>query len=103
MIVDDFNTTLSPKDMLSRQKPNKEILEHDKFINKVDLPVIYRTFSQTQNIIPSSQNFVKVSPKLSAYLGHKSSLYKYKKIEIIPCILPGDHGLKLVYKQQSKE
>jgi hypothetical protein len=28
-------------------------------------------------------------------LGHKASLSKYKKIEIIPCILPDHNELKL--------
>jgi hypothetical protein len=30
-------------------------------------------------------------------IGHKTSLNKYKKIEIIPCILPDHHGLRLVF------
>jgi hypothetical protein len=29
------------------------------------------------------------------YLGHKASLSKYQKIEIIPCILSDHNGLKL--------
>jgi hypothetical protein len=47
----------------------------------------YRTFSKTDNI-----------------LGHKASLSKYKKIEIIPCILSDHNALKLEldYKNNSK-
>jgi hypothetical protein len=33
--------------------------------------------------------------KIDHILGHKASLSKYKKIEIIPCILCNQHTLKL--------
>jgi hypothetical protein len=33
--------------------------------------------------------------KIDHILGHKASLSKYKKIEIIPCILPVQNELKL--------
>jgi hypothetical protein len=35
------------------------------------------------------------SLKLIIFLGHKASLSKYKKTEIIPCILPDHNALKL--------
>ena len=31
-------------------------------------------------------------------IGHKTNLNRYEKIEIIPCILPDHHGLRLVFK-----
>jgi exonuclease III len=33
--------------------------------------------------------------KIDHIIGHKASLSKYKKIEIIPCILPDHNSLKL--------
>jgi hypothetical protein len=33
--------------------------------------------------------------KIDHIIGHKTSLNKYKKIEIIPCILSDQHGLRL--------
>jgi hypothetical protein len=37
------------------------------------------------------------SPKLTIYLVTKSDLNRYKKIEIIPCILSDHHGLRLIF------
>jgi hypothetical protein len=34
-------------------------------------------------------------PKIDDILGHKASLTKYKKIEIIPCIFSDHSGIKL--------
>jgi hypothetical protein len=47
-------------------------------------------FTQNPHNIHSSQHPIEPSPKL-----HKASLRKYKKIEIIPCILSGHNALKL--------
>jgi hypothetical protein len=45
--------------------------------------VAHGTFSKTDNI-----------------LGHKASLNKYKKIEIIPCILSDHNALKVELQQK---
>jgi hypothetical protein len=39
--------------------------------------------------------------KIDYRLGHKASLSKYKKIEIIPCILSDHNGLKLEINNKS--
>jgi hypothetical protein len=39
--------------------------------------------------------------KIDNILGHKASLSKYKKIEIIPCILSNHNALKLKLKNQN--
>ena len=44
IIVGDFNTPLTPMDMSSRQKINKETQALNDTIDKVDLLDIYRTF-----------------------------------------------------------
>jgi hypothetical protein len=38
---------------------------------------------------------MELSPKFDFILGHKASLSKYKKIEIIPCILSDQNSLKV--------
>jgi hypothetical protein len=48
-------------------------------------------FIQILHNIHSSQQLIEPSPKLR----HKASLSKYKKIEIIPCILSDHNALKL--------
>jgi len=37
------------------------------------------------------------SPKNDHIIDHETALNKYKKIEIIPCILSDHHGLRLVF------
>jgi hypothetical protein len=37
------------------------------------------------------------SPKINHIIGHKATINRYKKIEIIPCILLEHHGLRLVF------
>jgi hypothetical protein len=40
-------------------------------------------------------------PKIYHILGHKASLRKYKKIEIIPCILSDHNALKLEFNNKN--
>jgi exonuclease III len=61
----------------------------------MDLADVYRIFH------PSSAQYTFFSAangtfsKMDHILGHKASLSKYKKIEIIPCILSDHSALKL--------
>jgi hypothetical protein len=51
-------------------------------------------FIQLLHKLHSSQQPTEPSPKLINILRHKASLSKYKKIEIIPCILSDQNALK---------
>jgi hypothetical protein len=60
----------------------------------MDLTDIYRTFH------PKIKECTFSAPqgtfsKIDHIIGHKPTLNKYKKIEIIPCILSDHHGLRL--------
>jgi exonuclease III len=87
VVAGDFNTPLSPIDRSSRQKINKDILELNHTIDQMDLADVYRIFHP----ISTQYNFFAAAHgtffKTDHILGHKASLSKYKKIEIIPCIL----------------
>jgi exonuclease III len=91
----DFNTPLSSIVRSSKQKINKEILDLTYTIDQMDLVVVYRTFH------PTSTQYTFFSPvhgtfsKTDHTLGHKASLSKYKKTEIIPCILSDHNAIKL--------
>jgi hypothetical protein len=93
--VGDLNTPLSPIDRSSKQKVNKEILELNHTIDQMNVADIYRIFH------PTSAQYTFVSAahgtfsKTDHILGQKASLSKYKKIEIIPCILYDHSALKL--------
>jgi exonuclease III len=89
--------------MSSKQKINKEILELNHNIDQMDLTDVYRVFHPTaaQYIFFSAAH--GTLSKIDHILGHKASLSKYKKTEIIPCILSNHNTLKLEKKKKQKQ
>ena len=86
IIVGDFKTPLTPMDRSTEQKIKKEKQTLNDTINQLDLIDIYRTFHpKTMNFTIFSSAHVNFS-RIDHILGHKSSLGKFKKIEIIPSI-----------------
>ena len=86
IIVENFNTPLTPMDRSPKQKINKETQTLNDTIDQLDLIDIYRTFHpKTMNFTFSSSAHGTFS-RIEQILGHKSSLGKFKKIEIIPSI-----------------
>jgi hypothetical protein len=61
----------------------------------MDLVDVYRTFHPTSTQYTFSSAAHGTFSKIDHILGHKASLSKYKKIEIIPCILSDHNALKL--------
>ena len=61
IIVEDFNTSLIPKDRSSRQKINKETQALNDTIDQIDLIDICRTFSrlQLQFLLKCTQNILQ--------------------------------------------
>ena len=92
IIVGDFNTSLTPMDRSSKQKINKETEALNDTIDQIDLIDIYRTFH------PKTADYTVFSSahgtfsRIDHILGHKSSLSKFKKIEIISSIF-SDHNV----------
>jgi hypothetical protein len=87
--MEDFDTSLSSIDRSSKQKINKEILDltfHPTSTQYTFFSAAHRTFSKIDHI-----------------LGNKASLSKYKKIEIIPCILPDYNAIKLELNNKNKD
>jgi hypothetical protein len=91
----DLNTPLSPTDRSSKQKINKEILELNHIIDQMDLADVYRIFHPTSAQYTFFSAAHRTFSKIDLILGNKASLSKYKKIEIIPCILSDHNALKL--------
>ena len=91
IIVGDFDNPLTPLDRSTKQKVNKETQTLNDTTDQLDLIDIYRTFH------PKITNFTFVSSthgnfsRIDDILGHKSSLGKFKKTEIIPSIF-SDHN-----------
>ena len=63
----------------------------------MDLTNIYRIF------YPNTKEYIFFSTPRGSFskTGHKSRLKRYKNIEIIPCILPDYHGLKLDFNNRN--
>jgi exonuclease III len=95
VVVGDFNTPLSPIDRSSKQKINKEVLELNHTIDQLDLADVYRTLHPTSAQYTFFSAAHGTLSKTDHILGHKVSLSKYKKIEIILCILSDHIALKL--------
>jgi exonuclease III len=105
MVVGYFNTPLSPIDRSSKQKINKEILEPNHTIDQMDLADVYRIYHPTSSQYTFFSAAHGTFSKIDQILGHKASLRKYKKIEIIQCI-PSDHSalkLELNNKNNSRK
>ena len=103
IIVGDFNTPLTPMVRSTKQKINKETLTLNDTMGQLDLIDIYRTFCpQTMNFTFFSSTH-GIFSRIDHILGHKSSLGKFLKIEIIPSIF-SDHNvvrLDLNYRRKT--
>ena len=98
----DFNTPLTPMDRSTKQKINKETQTLNDTMDQLDLIDINRTFH------PKTFNFIFFSmahetfSRIDHIPGHKSSLGKYKKIEIIPVIFSDHNEVRLDLNYRKK-
>ena len=103
IIVGDFNTPLSPMDRSSKTKINKETKVLNDTLNKMDLIDIYRTFH------PKTTEYTFFSSKHGTFsridhiLAHKSSLGKFKKIEIVSSIFSDHNAMTLDINYREKK
>jgi exonuclease III len=103
VVVGDFNIPLSSIDKSSKQKINKEILDLKYTIHLMDLLDVYRTFHPTSTQYTFFSAAHRTFSKVDHILGHKASLRKYKKIEIILCILSDHNAVKVELNNKSKD
>ena len=92
VVIGDFNTPLSPMDRSTKMKINKETQALNDTLNKMDLTDIYRTFHPKTTEYTFCSSAHGTLPRKDLILGHKSSLGKFKKIEIVPSIF-SDHNV----------
>ena len=102
IIVGDFNTPLTPMDRSSKQKINKETQTLNDTMDQLDLIDIYRSFHpQTMNFTFFSSAHGTFS-RIDQILGHKSSLGKFRKIEIISSIFSDHNAVRLDVNYREK-
>jgi hypothetical protein len=84
------------------KKINKEILDLKYTIDQRDPVDVYRTFHLTSTQYTFFSAAHGTFSKIDHILGHKASLSKYKKIEIITCILSDHNAIKLELNNKNK-
>ena len=95
IIVGDFNTPLTPTGRSTKWKINKETQTLNDTVDQLELTDIYKTFH------PKTMNFNFFSSahgtfsRIDHILGHKSSLGKFKKAEIIPSVFSDHNAVRL--------
>jgi len=103
IIVGDFNTPLKLMDRSTKQKISKETQNLNDTMGQLDLIDIYRTFhAKTMNFTFFSSAHGTFS-RIDHILGHKYSLGKFKKIEIIPSIFSDHNGVRLNVNYREKK
>ena len=95
IIVGKFNTPLSPMDRSSKMKINKETRGLNDTLNKMDLIDISRTFHPKTADYTFFSSAHGTFSSIDHILGHKSSLGKFKKMEIISSIF-SDHNAMIL-------
>ena len=100
--VGDFNSLLTTMDRSTKQKINKETQTINYTMDQLDLIDTYKTFHpQTINFTFFSSAHATFS-RIDHILGHKSSLGKFQKTEIIPLIFSDDSVVKLDLNYRKK-
>ena len=95
MIVGDLNTPLTPMDKSSKQKINKETQVLNDTLDEMDLIAIFRTFHTNAEDYTFFSSAHGTFSRIDHILGHKPSLSKFKKIEIISSIFSDHKAMRL--------
>ena len=93
IIVGDFNTPFSPMDRSSIMKINKETQALNYTLDKIDIIDIYRIFHPKTTKYSFFSSAHGTFSRIDHILGHKSSLGKFKKIEIVSSIISNHNAM----------
>jgi exonuclease III len=69
----------------------------------MDLAEVYRIFHPTSTRYTFFSAAHRTFSKIDHILGHKTSISKYKKIEIITCILYDHNAIKIELNSKNKD
>ena len=103
IIVGDFNTSLTPMDRSTKQKISKETQTLNDTMDHLDLIDIYRTFQPKTMNFTFFSNAHGIFSRIYHILGHKCTLDKFKKIEIIPSIFSDHNVVRLDVNNRGKK
>ena len=102
IIVGDFNTPLSKMDRSSKQNISKDIVALYNALDEMDLTDLYRAFHPKDAQYTFFSNAHGTFSKIDHMIGHKTSLNKFKKIEVISSIFSDHKGLNLQTNHKGK-
>ena len=88
--------------IISLVKINKETQALNDTLNKMDLIDNYRTFHPKTTEYTFFSNAHGIFSRINHILGHKSSLGKFKKIEIVSSIFPDYNTMRLDINYRKK-
>ena len=95
IIAGNFNTSFTPMDRSSKQKINKETQALNDTIDQINLIDIYRTFHPKAADYSFFSSAHRTFSRKDHILGHKSSLGKFKKIEIVSSMFSDHNAMRL--------
>ena len=101
IIVGDVDTSLTPMDRSSRQTINKETQASNDTIDQIDLIDIYRTFHLETADYTFFSSAHGTFSRIDHILGHRSSLSKFEKTEIISSIFSDAMRLEINYRAKN--
>ena len=90
-------------DRSSKQTISKDIAALNNALDKMDLNDIYGTFHHKEAKYTFFSNAHGTFSKMDHMIGHKTSLNKFKKLEIISSIFSDHKGLKLETNLKEKK
>ena len=101
----DFNTSLTPMDRSSKMKINKETQALNDILKKMDLIDIYRACHPKTTEYTFFSSAYGIFSRIDHILGHKSSLGKFKKIEIVSSMFSDHNAMRLDinYRKKTKK
>ena len=103
IVVGDFNTLLTPTERSTKQEINKKTQALNDTLDHLDLIDKYKTFHhKTMNFTFFSSAHGTFS-RIDHILGHKSSLGKFKIIEIIPSVFSDHNAVRLDVNYRGKK
>ena len=102
VIAGDFNTPLTTMDRSSRQRISKETRALNDTLVQMDLTNIFRTLHPKAAEYTFFLSAHGTFSKIDHILDHKTSLNKYKIIEIIQCTLSDQNAMKLKTNHRKK-
>ena len=103
IIIEDFNTPLTPRDRSSKEEINKETQVLNDTLDEMDLSDIFRIFH------PNAGEYIFFSSahgtfsRIDHILGHKSNLSKFKKIEVVSSIFSDHNAMRLDINYKKKK